>query len=465
MPISPDRPARGQVAVPSPGRLAMLWLLVRFPRNPAAIYREVLARYGDTVWLYDLRGDGWLFLARPVDVRRIHRTNNRNYGRGSLNESFAAFLGSGLLTSEHDTWARHRRLLAPAFRGQAVARYIGAVRPHVHGLLDRWAQRCGGKPFNICPDLELFSYRAVAAAMFGLNSEGEAKMLGALDRALEYASRESFRLIGRPRWLGARAWRRFKRDLGILDSFVGPALAAVRAATGSVDGADGTAGEDNLLGRMVADQQLSDAEIRDEVLTMLHAGQHTVASGLSFALFLIASDERVQGELVEELRPLNRPLPSFEELSELPKLDAVIEESLRLYPPAWGGVREALADDELGDLKIMAGTPIVFSQFATHRAPSLWEAADEFCPFRADRGGGQDDFRYFPFGGGPHLCIGKEIALLEMKLVIAGVLARFRLTPAPGRRLRPQAMLDLIPRGGAYLALADRRGQPGRFES
>lgn len=447
MPASPD-------SVPRPGRLAMFWLLLRFPRNPAAVYRDVRARYGDTVWLYDLRGEGWLFVARPADVHRIHRTSNRNYGRGSLNEPFAAFLGSGLLTSERDTWTRHRRALAPAFRGQAVGDYIDEAGPHLVALLEAWAGRCGGKPFNITPDLELFAYRAVASAMFGLAGADERAMLGALDRALAYVSRESFRMIGRPRWLGTLASRRFKADLGVLDAVVLPAIAAARA---------GAVGH-RLLSRMTAaDQQLTDQEIRDEMLTMLHAGQHTVASALSFTLHLIAGDQRVQDELAKELAPLRRPLPSLDELSKLPMLDAVIEESLRLYPPAWGGVREALADDQLSGVPIKAGTPIVFSQFVTHRDPSLWEAAGDFRPCRADRAAGLDDFRYFPFGGGPHLCIGKEIALLEMKLVIAAVLARFTLIPAPGRRLRPRAMLDLIPRGGAYLALADRRdaGRPG----
>ena len=449
--LPPDSAASGSDGgVPRPGRWAMLWLLLRFPRNPAMVYRDVRARYGDTVWLRDLSGNEWLFIARPQDVLRVHRTNNRGYGRGSLNEPFAAFLGQGLLTSERDTWARHHRLLAPAFRGPAVARFVQAAGPYVLELVGDWAARRGTQ-FDICPDLELLSYRATASGMFGLGSHDEQGTLVALNRALEHVSRESFRMIGRPRWLGAVARRRFRHDLGVLDELVRPAIAGARQHDGEAEG--------NLLGLMVgAGQQLIDDEIRDEMVTMLHAGQHTVASGLAFALHLIASHPRVQAELAAEVAPLGQPLPSFDELASLPRLEAAIGEALRLYPPAWGGVREALADDELGGVTIGAGTPVVFSQFVTHRDPALWEDAEEFCPHRADRAAGGGDFRYFPFGGGPHLCIGKDMALLLMKLVLAAVLSRFELRPVPGRTVRPKAMLDLIPSGGVHLALANRAG-------
>src|SRR4030095_8657023 len=139
------------------------------------------------------------------------------------------------------------------------------------------------------------------------------------------------------------------------------------------------------------------------------AGQHTVASGLSFALHLIATHPAVEADLVEEIAALDGADPAEAAAAALPRPDAVIDETLRLYPPAWGGVRETIGPDQLDGLPLPPGTPVVFAQFAPPRHPRRWQAADEFCPHRSDRAEAATDYRYFPFGGGPHLCIGKDI--------------------------------------------------------
>jgi cytochrome P450 len=429
----------------------MLWLLVRLARNPATMYRDVRERYGATVWLHGFRRNRWLFISRPQDIRRVHQGNHRAYGRGSLNTPFTEFLGDGLLTSERDTWSRHRRLMNPYFFGAGKETFVAAASGEVGTLLDSWAAHSDGAPFDICPSLELFTYRVVAHSMFGLTEGDDAATVRALDSALTYVSRESFRMIGPPARFPSLARRRFRRDMRTLHDLLTPAIAATRAR--------GEQQAANLLDELVSSgHALTDAEIRDEVLTMLHAGQHTVASGLAFALYLIGSHPEVENTLLEELRTLRGPVPDFDELSRLPYLDAVIDETLRLYPPAWGGVRESLEPDQLGGIAIESGTPVVFSQFVTHRSGSYWADPEAFVPTRPDRASGRGDYRYFPFGGGPHLCIGRDVALLEMKLALAAILARFTLRPVPGHKVRPLAQLDLIPAGGIPMRLTPREG-------
>jgi enediyne biosynthesis protein E7 len=427
-----------------------MWrILLRFPRNPALLYAEIHERYGDVVRLYDFRRRPWLFLARPEAVRRIHQGNHRAYGRGRFNSPFTDFLGDGLLTSERDTWSRHRRIMNPYFQGEYQRRFLDNAARLVTDLVALWQRRAGGKAFNICPDLELFTYRVVAYSMFGLEDDDEAATVHALDKALEHVSANSFRMYEVPSWLTALPRRRFRRHLVRLERPLRTAIAQAR--TDAEAGAPRT----NLLLELVHERHgLTDVEIRDEILTMLHAGQHTVASGTAFALYLISSHPEVEEKLVAEMRSLGGRQPTFDDLLTMPYLDAVVDETLRLFPPAWGGVREAIVDDVLDGTPVPAGTPVVFSQFVTHRHPDLWTSPHAFRPERTDRAG-VNDYRYFPFGGGPHLCIGRDLALLEMKLVIVSVLTRLRLIPS-GRRVRPKATLDLVPAGGVHLRVEER---------
>jgi cytochrome P450 len=432
-----------------------MWrILLRFPRNPAAVYTGIRKRYGDVVRLYDFRGRPWLFFAGPEAARRIHQGNHRAYGRGRFNEPFTDFLGAGLLTSERDTWSRHRRIIGPHVRGESQQRFLADAARLVADLVARWQQRAGGRAFDICPDLELFAYRVVAYSMFGLVDDDEAGTVRSLDKALEHVSTNSFRLYELPSWLTAASRRRFRRQLARLERPVRAAITRARADARS--GAPRT----NLLLDLVDDRhRLTDVEIRDEILTMLHAGQHTVASGTAFALHLIATHPAVQDALVAEITGLGGRPPTADDLLTMPYLDAVVDEALRLFPPAWGGVREAIVDDVVDGVPVPAGTPVVFSQFVTHRHPDLWTAPDEFRPDRADRAG-PNDYRYFPFGGGPHRCVGQDLALLEMKMVIVALLARFRLVPG-GRPVRPRATLDLVPAGGVHLRVEERDGATG----
>jgi enediyne biosynthesis protein E7 len=436
--------------IPGPRGTQAWRLLLALSRDPLGMYWRCRERYGDIILFHGATGEPWVFIAHPDMVARVHQRNHRNYGRGSLSQPFALFLGNGLLTSERETWALRRRLMAPAFRPDYQDSKIAAVTvAETAAMIGRWQARAPGT-FDVCADLERLTFRIVLDALFTMDlADQEDTVLRQLTDALVYVSGESFRMYPLPALLTARRRARFAADIRGLDEVVAAAIAR-RTAGGGALGAD-------LLGILI-DAGLDRRAVRDELLTMLHAGQHTVASSIAFALHLLSVHQSAAERVHAELAALDGSPPGPDDLPALPYLRQVLLETMRLYPAAWGGVREALDDDELGGHHIPAGMPIVFSQYVTHRHPEFWPHPAEFRPerFADDAGPRRHRYAYFPFGGGPHLCIGQDMALVEMTIVVAMIVQRFRLRPAPGSDVRPKALLDLVPARGVPLDVTPR---------
>jgi cytochrome P450 len=191
-------------------------------------------------------------------------------------------------------------------------------------------------------------------------------------------------------------------------------------------------------------------QVRDEVMTFLLAGHETSANALSWSLHLLAANPDARERLEHEVdAALGGRAPTIDDLPILPFARMVIEEALRLYPPVWAVERHAFGPDVLGGYAIPAGAGIVTSPYLTHRHPGIWEQPLEFRPerFTPERVAERPPFAYFPFGGGPRQCIGNTFALVETQLVLAAIVQRFRLDPAPGARVRAQARVTLRPEG------------------
>ncbi|HQU44618.1 MAG TPA: cytochrome P450 [Pirellulales bacterium] len=201
---------------------------------------------------------------------------------------------------------------------------------------------------------------------------------------------------------------------------------------------------------MTADQ------LRSEVLNFLLAGYETTATSLTWTWYLLASHAPICQRVRDEVKAvIGDRLPSAADAPQLHVTRAVIQESLRLYPPIWAIPRYVVADDEIGGFRIPARSTVVLCPYITHRHPAFWDAPDVFDPdrFSAERTAGRPKGAYFPFLGGPHLCIGNEFALLEMQLVVARVLQEFDVTIRSGQVLKPTASLGLWPDGPVWLAV------------
>ena len=223
--------------------------------------------------------------------------------------------------------------------------------------------------------------------------------------------------------------------------------------------------KDDLLSMLLAarDEEtgegMSDRQVRDEVMTLLLAGHETTSNALSWAWYLLSQNHDAESCLHAELEQvLGGRTPTVEDLPRLPYTRMVLEETLRLYPPAVGFNRKAMADDEVGGYFVSAGTLIWLSPYITHRHPDFWENPEVFDPerFSPERSAGRLHFAHFPFGGGPRLCIGNNFAMMEAQLVLATIAQRYCLRMVPGHQVEPQALLTLRPRDGLQMTLLER---------
>ncbi|MEI2684810.1 MAG: cytochrome P450 [Cypionkella sp.] len=207
------------------------------------------------------------------------------------------------------------------------------------------------------------------------------------------------------------------------------------------------AAEDPASGR-----KMSTAELRDNLLTFIVAGHETTALTLSWALYLCAFDPRVQAEAQTEARALlgNR-VATAADLAQLPLTRRIVDEALRLYPPAAFLSRTAIAEDELCGRKVLAGDTVILPIYALHRHHKLWTNPDGFDPARFADPKAIDRFAYLPFGDGPRICIGASFALQEAVIILASLLARFRFSVIPGKDPKPVMILTLRPEGGIWL--------------
>lgn len=208
-------------------------------------------------------------------------------------------------------------------------------------------------------------------------------------------------------------------------------------------------------------EAMSDTQLRDEVITLLLAGHETTAITLTWALYVLTREPAVEARLYEEVVSVLRGAsPTVEDLRRLPYTRMVIEETMRLYPPAWGLPREAIHEDEIGGYFIPGRSLVALNQFLTHRHPDFWEDPERFDPerFTPERSSGRPAFAYFPFGGGQRVCIGSQFALMEATLVLAMIVQRYRIRLVPGHPIEFDTMFTLRPKYGVRVTF-ERRGQ------
>jgi cytochrome P450 len=247
--------------------------------------------------------------------------------------------------------------------------------------------------------------------------------------------------------------------MGVLDDAIQDTLTQRRAAGQVVDPRTGTP---DLLARLLAAdpaERLSDRALRNEIVTMIVAGHETVASALTWSWYLVGQHAEVDERLADEAtRLLHGAAPSADSLAALPVLRGVFQETLRLYPPAWVVTRKARGADRIGEVPIRRNALIVLSPYATQRDARWWGAPDEFDPdrFSAARSAGRPRFAYFPFGGGPHQCIGNHFSMVEAAVIMAAVAQRFRLEALPGHQVTVDAGVTLAPKGGLPMRVRSR---------
>lgn len=399
------------------------------------------------------------FVSGPHLIEEVLVKQAARFRKDRITRLLSRAIGDGLIVSGGDLWRRQRRLMQPAFHQGELRAYSDVMTALAREAVASWHP---GETRNIHEDTMALTLNIVAKLLFGADLAANAREIGTTISALmeDFSGELGLRALTPLAHLPTPASWRIRRGIRAMDRIIYGLIAERRRAADP--------GRD-LLGLLLRARDddgsaMSDRQLRDEALTLFVAGHETTALALTYALYLLAAHPNAQARLAAEL---NEVLPGrdagFADLERLTFTEAVLLESMRLYPPAWSVGREALVDVELGGYALPKGSTVFMSQWVTHRDPALFEEADQFRPERWMDGLERrlPRFAYFPFGGGPRICIGNRFAMMEATLILSTLARRFAFSATPQTRLDLLPTVTLRPRAPVWLRVeAQAAGTP-----
>ena len=451
-----DATHSARALAPGPRGLPILGMLPAVRRNPTAVFITAARRFGDVVHLKIGPRHGYL-ITNPADVRHVLQDNARNYHKSPLYDKLRAVLGNGLLTSEDAFWLRQRRIAQPAFHHQRIAGLAGVMAQAARETAERWKTIASEKgPVDIDEEMMRLTRTVVLRTLLGGDlGPFAAKVDDAWTVVNQYIG-ESFWSLGFTDRLPTPKYRRFLAARAVLVGAVDHVISQRRSsASGSAD----------LLSMLLSardeetGEAMTDSQLRVEVMTFLLAGQETTSLALTWTWYLLSLHSEARHRLEEEIDSvLDGRAPEYTDLVHLPYTRRVIDEAIRLYPPAWGFSRQALSDDRLGGFHLPHGWLVFVLPYVLHRLPAFWESPDAFDPdrFSPERSVDRPKFVYLPFGVGPRQCIGNQFALIEAHLTLATLAQVYRLHLVPGHRVEPWPLITLRPRFGMPMVIEPR---------
>ena len=441
---------------PGPRGTPLLGVLPGLKRDPIAVFAEAARSFGDVAYLRIGSQHGYL-ATHPHDIRHVLQDNARNYHKSPLYAKLRAPLGNGLVTSEDAYWLRQRRLAQPAFHRQRIEALASVMTASAQEMAERWETIADRRQvIDVAEEMMRLTQTIVLRTLLGSDL---GPLAGELDRAWTLVNAhigESFWSLGlMDRWPTPKN-NRFRRALGVLDDAVFYVIDERRR--------HGRETNDLLSMLMFArdedtGQVMTDRQLRDEVMTFLLAGHETTSLALAWTWYLLSEHSDVQERLDNELDTTLAGRPAaYNDLDRLPYTRMVIEEALRLYPPAWGLSRQAIGPDQIGGYGLPRGWLVFIIPFVMHRLPVYWDEPERFDPerFTPARNAARPKFVYLPFGAGPRQCIGNQFAMIEAQVVLGTLAGRYRLTLVPGHPVEAWPLITLRPRYGIQMTIERR---------
>ncbi|MDE3110308.1 MAG: cytochrome P450 [Acidobacteriota bacterium] len=447
-------PIIGKRIPPGPKGLPIAGSAFDLRDDPLNSMRRMALDYGDVVRFEVMKRER-ILLNHPELIYQVLVLQHAKFHKSELTRRITGrMLGQGLLISEGDFWRRQRRLVQPAFHRARLNGYAATMLELTEAHIRDWRD---GDRRNMAEEMMALTLGVAVSTLFGSALPVDAAEVGrAMTFLMRYSLRRQRSPIRIPETWPTPKNRRANRELAFVDSLVYRIISERQAA-------DNGSGND-LLGLLMSamdedGSQMNRQQLHDEAMTLFIAGHETTGQMLSWAWYALSENPGAEAKLHDELSAaLDGRAPSAADFARMPYLRAVMNEVLRLYPPAYITARETVEPVQLGGYEFAPGTTILFSQWVTHRDPRFFDDPDAFRPERW-LDGLEDRLppgAYIPFGAGPRRCIGEGFALLEAATVIATLARRFSFRLLPGHPVIPEPLVTLRSRNGIHMQLQSR---------
>lgn len=437
---------------PGPRDPTGLVTALRLSAGTLEMLRALTDRYGDIVY-FKLLGSDYYLLNHPTDIEDAIARQAQSMARDEYTETLERSLGHGLLTSDGELWRRQRKLMAQAFTPKRIQDYGETMV----AVTDRGLNLHAGQVINLHTQMSRITMEVVAAVLFGaaITAEQVALVGATMETLNEFYANSPEAVLMLPRWVPTPLNRRVNAAVERLDSVIYSIIGQRRRGEPRHD----------LLDTLLAAQDeggagMSDQQLRDEVTTLFLAGHETTSLALAHTIYLLAKHPEIERRLVSELDAvLAGRLPTAADAKALRYTKQVLDESMRLYPPAWTTGREVEREVEIAGYRIPVGAQLMMSQWLVHRDARFFPDPEAFDPDRwlPERAKLLPRYAYFPFGGGPRVCIGNHFAMLEATLLLAVLMQRHHFELLPGQTLTFAPSVTLRQKGPGLRVRVHRR--------
>lgn len=444
---------------PGPSGHILFGCLGEMRRNPMEFFTSVAQRYGGVARIRYGRNNYSYLVSDPELIRELLIEKADKYIKNVRYGLLQRVLGDGLLLSEGASWKRQKRIVRPAFHPKAVVAQVSEAAQTVQRFLDTFEERvASGEQIDIEPEFSKLAQLLAGSWIMGRPFEERAERIAQIYETATAAWPEAPKsVLGGFLPLSPKKVLTLRRCISELDSLVYEIIADYRKAP------DGPNGLIPMLvdgHKKACGEELSDAALRDQLVTLFVAAHETSGSSLCWTHYLLSKHpevrERMQNEVYEKLHGL---LPTAEDLSDLPYLEKVINESLRLYSPIHSLSRVAVTENTIGGYTIPGGATVIVSLYATHRLPHIWENPEGFDPerFSPEESAKRANSAFIPFAAGHRSCIGGFLASLQTKMIVAQIAQRFDINLAAGHPIELMPSTTARPRYGMQVKLQHTR--------
>lgn len=442
--------------VPPEQVLSGLHWLRTVVRNPIEVWPRAV--YEEPMVVWNAAGRQVAFVSAPELVREVLLTQSEAFDKGEITRrALKPAIGDALLTADREHWRWQRRAAAPAFRPEQITKLTSVMRAAADRRVAAWRARPDGSEINLAQEMMHTTFEVIIDAMLtGRGSMDVHRIEQAITQYLSVIGWVTAMTMMRlPAWMPYPGSRTAKRARAYLMSIAADAVQQARAAGAG----------DNLLSALAAatdpstGRAMSDLDLAHNFLTFMTAGHETTALVLTWTFYLLSLHPLVEQRVLDEVEAVTGGAPiEAAHVERLIYTRQVLDESMRLYPPAALIARRALREVQLGGRTLPDGSPVYVPVYAVHRHTRLWDQPDRFDPerFRPDLAQARDRYAYLPFGAGPRICIGMGFAITEAVVLLATLLRNFRLTLRPGFEPGLKLSVTLRPAGGMPMKVERR---------